>query len=73
MKFSKIQSSYTSKDGCRLVWKGVDEDDQHAVILNKAELEQLVEIMKENSSGKICNKIQRKSSEFWQASQQSCY
>ena len=53
MKFSKIQPSYTSKDGCRLVWKGVDEDDQHAVILNKAELEQLVEIMKENSSGKI--------------------
>jgi len=53
MKFSKIQPSYTSKDGCRLVWKGVDEDDQHTVILNKAELEQLVEIMKENSSGKI--------------------
>ena len=53
MKFSKIQPSYTSKDGCRLVWKGVDEDDQHVVILNKAELEQLVEIMKENSSGKI--------------------
>lgn len=53
MKFSKIQPSYTSKEGCRLVWKGIDEDDQHAVILNKAELEQLVEIMKENSSGKI--------------------
>ena len=53
MKFSKIQPSYTSKDGCRLVWKGIDEDDQHVVILNKAELEQLVEIMKENSLGKI--------------------
>jgi len=35
VKFSNIEPSYTSKEGCRLVWKGVDEDDTHAVILNK--------------------------------------
>ena len=53
VKFSNIESSYTSKEGCRLVWKGDDEDDTHAVILNKNELFQLVEIFKKNSTGKI--------------------
>ncbi len=53
VKFSNIEPSYTSKEGCRLVWKGVDEDDTHAVILNKNELFQLVEIFKKNSTGKI--------------------
>lgn len=53
MKFSKIEPSYTSKDGCRLVWVGADEDDQDTVILNKAELNQLIEILKKDSTGKI--------------------
>jgi len=53
VKFSNIEPSYTSKEGCRLVWKGDDEDDTHAVILNKNELFQLVEIFKKNSTGKI--------------------
>ncbi len=53
MKFSKIEPSYTSKDGCRLVWVGADEDDQDAVILNKTELDQLIEILKKDSTGKI--------------------
>ena len=53
VKFSNIEASYTSKEGCRLVWKGVDEDDTHAVILNGNELSQLVEIFKKNSAGRI--------------------
>jgi len=32
---------------------GVDEDDKHAVILNKSEFEQLIEILKQNSTGRI--------------------
>jgi nitroreductase len=53
MKFSTIEPSYTSKDGCRLVWIGTDEDDQDAVILSKSELDQLIEILKKDSTGKI--------------------
>ncbi len=53
MEFSRVEPSYTSKEGCRLVWLGVDEDDQDAVILNKSEFEQLIEILKQNSTGKI--------------------
>lgn len=52
-KFSKIEPSYFSKDGCRLVWSGVDEDDTDTVILNKSELDQLVEILKNNKAGKV--------------------
>ncbi|MHA7647881.1 nitroreductase family protein [Nitrosopumilus sp. S4] len=52
-KFSKIEPSYFSKDGCRLVWSGVDEDDTDTVILNKEELEQLVEILKNNHVGTV--------------------
>ena len=47
MQFSKIEASYTSKDGCRLVWKGVEEDDSDTIILNKKELEQLIDLLKE--------------------------
>lgn len=53
LEFSGVEPSYTSKDGCRLVWKGVDEDDSDAVILNKNELEQLVEILKQDSTGEV--------------------
>jgi nitroreductase len=53
MQFSKIEPPYTSKDGCRLVWKGVDEDDLDTVILNKKELDQLIEILKQHSTGKV--------------------
>ena len=53
MEFSRVEPSYTSKEGCRLVWLGVDEDDQDAVILNKSEFEQLIEILKQNSTGRI--------------------
>ena len=53
MKFSKIEPSYTSKEGCRLVWEGKDEDDRKAVILNKAELDALVEFLKKDTTGKI--------------------
>ncbi len=53
MEFSQIESPYTSKDGCRLLWRGIDEDDEDIVILNKRELDQLVEILRRNSTGKI--------------------
>ena len=53
MKFYKVEPSYTSKEGCRLVWEGKDEDDRKAVILNKKELDALVEILKKDSTGKI--------------------
>jgi len=53
MKFKSIEPSYTSKDGCRLVWQGIDEDDTDTVILNKEELEKLVEIFRKNSTGEV--------------------
>ena len=53
MEFQTIEASYTSKEGCRIVWKGVDEDDTDVVILNKNELENLVEILKKNSTGEV--------------------
>lgn len=53
MRFQTVEPSYTSKDGCRLVWQGIDEDDTDTVILNKRELEKLVEIFKKNSTGEV--------------------
>lgn len=53
MKFQTIEPSYISKEGCRLVWKGVDEDDTDVIILKKNELENLVEIFKKNSTGEV--------------------
>jgi len=53
MQFQTIEASYTSKEGCRLVWKGIDEDDTDVIILNKNELESLVEIFKKNSTGEV--------------------
>lgn len=51
--FAKIEPSYFSKDGCRIVWDGIDEDDTDTVVLNKGELVQLVEILKNNNVGKV--------------------
>ena len=52
-EFSKIEPSYISKDGCRIIWQGFDEDDQHAIILNKNELEYLTELLSKESAGKV--------------------
>lgn len=52
-KFSKVEPSYISKDGCRLVWEGIDEDDSDVVVLNKEELDSLTEILSKNSTGKV--------------------
>ena len=52
-EFSKIEPSYISKDGCRIIWKGIDEDDQHAIILNKDELEYLTELLSKESTGTV--------------------
>ncbi len=52
-EFSKIESSYLSNDGCRIIWKGIDEDDQDVVILGKNQFEQLFEILSKDSTGKV--------------------
>lgn len=51
-EFSRIEPAYTSKNGCRLIWQKADDDD-HAVILERNELESLAEILKKNSTGKV--------------------
>ena len=53
MEFSHIESSYVSKEGCRLIWKGIDEDDNHAIILSGEELERLFELLSKESTGKV--------------------
>ena len=52
-QFSRIEPSYFSEDACRLVWEGTDEDDYDVVVLNKGEVDQLVEILKNNNVGKV--------------------
>ena len=52
-EFSNIEPSYISKEGCRIIWKGNDEDDQHAVILNKRELDNLTELLSKDSTGTV--------------------
>jgi len=52
-EFKDVEPSYFSKDGCRLVWTGVDEDDTDVVLLNKNELDNVVEILKNNNVGKV--------------------
>lgn len=53
MEFSKVEPAYTSKHGCRLVWLGANEDDSDTVILNKDELDSLVEILQRDSTGTV--------------------
>ena len=52
-EFSRVEPSYISKEGCRLIWKGIDEDDQHVVVLSKDELDHLFELLSKDSTGKI--------------------
>ncbi|HEX5457420.1 MAG TPA: nitroreductase family protein [Candidatus Nitrosotalea sp.] len=53
MEFVQVEPAYISKDGCRLIWSGIDENDQDAIVLSKHELEQLVEILTKDSTGKV--------------------
>jgi len=53
MKFTTVEPAYTSKQGCRLIWKGIDEDDSDTIILNKEDLDSLVEILKEDATGTV--------------------
>lgn len=52
-EFSRIESSYSSKDACRLVWKGAEEDEEHVVFLNKGEIDRLYDILSKNTSGQV--------------------
>ena len=53
MEFLRAESCYLSKDGCRLVWQGIDEDDQHVIVLVKKELDQLLELLTKGATGKV--------------------
>jgi nitroreductase len=52
-EFSKIEPAYIDKDGCRLIWAGVDEDDSDVVVLKKNEFDNLFEILEKDSTGKV--------------------
>jgi nitroreductase len=52
-EFSKIEPAYIDKDGCRLIWEGVDEDDSDVVVLKKNEFDNLFEILEKDSTGKV--------------------
>lgn len=53
VEFTKVEEPYTSKDGVRLVWQGIDEDDSDVVILGKNELDSLLEILSKEKTGKV--------------------
>ena len=53
MEFFQVEPAYISKDGCRLIWKGIDEDDHDAIILSGEELERLFELLLKDSTGKV--------------------
>ena len=53
MEFSEVEPAYTSRHGCRLVWRGADEDDSDTVILNKDELDSLVDILESVSHSEV--------------------
>lgn len=53
MEFSQVEPAYISKDGCRLVWRGIDEDDSDTIILSKEELDNLFELLSKESTGKV--------------------
>ncbi len=52
-EFSKIEPAYIDKDGCRLIWEGVDEDDSDVVVLKKNEFDNLFEMLEKDSTGKV--------------------
>lgn len=53
MEFFQVEPAYISKDGCRLIWKGIDEDDHDAIILSGEELEHLFELLSKDTTGKV--------------------
>ncbi len=52
-EFLRIEPSYSSKDACRLVWKGTDEDDEHVVFMGKDEVDRLYDILSKNTTGQV--------------------
>ncbi|TBR10219.1 MAG: hypothetical protein EPO62_03800 [Candidatus Nitrosotenuis sp.] len=52
-EFSRIESSYSSKDACRLIWRGNDEDEEHVVFLNRGEIDRLYDILSKNTAGQV--------------------
>ena len=49
----RIEPSYSSKDACRLIWKGTEEDEEHVVFMNKDEIDRLYDILSKNTTGKV--------------------
>ncbi len=52
-EFLRIESSDSSKDACRRIWKGADEDDEHVVFLSKNEIDRLHDILSKNTAGQV--------------------
>ena len=52
-EFSRIEPAYIDKDGCRLVWEGIDENDSDVIVLKKSEFDNLFEILEKDSTGKV--------------------
>lgn len=52
MKFAKVDSSYI-KNGCRLVWYDSTRDKEQIVFLRKEDLDQLYDVLSNDSTGKI--------------------
>jgi len=52
IKFAKIDSSYI-KNGCRLVWHDPTKDKEQVVFLRKEDLDQLYDVLSNDSTGKI--------------------
>jgi hypothetical protein len=52
-EFLRIEPSYSSKDACRLVWKGTDDDDEHVVFMSKDEIDRLYDILSKNTTGQV--------------------
>lgn len=51
--FEKIEPAYLSEGGCRLVWRGADEDDKDVVLLNAGELRELAELLGRGTAGRV--------------------
>ncbi len=52
-EFLRIEPSYSSKDACRLVWKGTEDDEEHVVFMSKDEIDRLYDILSKNTAGQV--------------------
>lgn len=53
MDFARIEPSYISKYGCRLIWSDSQNEDEKAIFLRNSDLEQLFDVLEKKSTDKI--------------------